>query len=397
MLNSGYHFKIADPNSPCVVTVAMFYGKGYFVLRTSLLCGVTLNMSIEFGAGVELHPWKLASLSASISAGIHFELNTDNVVRLVGYFSCHGSLHVLGVGFNVGLDAAFELINGYILHVYVNLHVETDLLFFSIGVDVPVEFSFAGRPLSGGSLQHGLALPLRQHFGANVGTRTARRSRTTKRPKPTQHIRWTLLRGEIRDGKLCLSVYVSPRLSNPADQSDLKLVAYHDFLNWTETVPSRVRGITNLWDKIFIPTGVSVSKSAPTIRSTPGVATYRRGESSASPGAYACLERGRPDIRAGCPGHWPQLHLSADPNPHRRNSEGPVGSSQRLDQGVRLRTAGTRAGLHAVTMAHRTGAARHPGRSPSEPRLNLLRRKPWRSSTTSWPCRAPTRDLCNRD
>lgn len=166
MLNSGYHFKIADPNSPCVVTVAMFYGKGYFVLRTSLLCGVTLNMSIEFGAGVELHPWKLASLSASISAGIHFELNTDNVVRLVGYFSCHGSLHVLGVGFNVGLDAAFELINGYILHVYVNLHVETDLLFFSIGVDVPVEFSFAGRPLSGGSLQHGLALPLRQHFGS---------------------------------------------------------------------------------------------------------------------------------------------------------------------------------------------------------------------------------------
>ncbi len=162
--NSGFEFKIADPNSPCALTVAMFYGMGYFVLRCSLLaaaaaavntalavpalgCSFSLDMSFEFGAGVDLHLWKLASLSASISAGIHFELLTGNVIRLVGYFSCHGSLHVLGVGFNVGFDAAFDVQNGYILHVFVNLHVEIDMFFFSIGVDVPVEFSFGGKPL----------------------------------------------------------------------------------------------------------------------------------------------------------------------------------------------------------------------------------------------------------
>jgi hypothetical protein len=162
--NSGFEFKIADPNSPCALSVAMFYGKGYFVLRCSLLaaaaaelnpalavttagCSFSLDMSFEFGAGVDLHLWKIASLSASISAGIHFELLTDNLVRLVGYFSCHGSLHVLGIGFNVGFDAAFDVQNGYILHVFVNLHVEIDMFFFSIGVDVPVEFSFGGQPL----------------------------------------------------------------------------------------------------------------------------------------------------------------------------------------------------------------------------------------------------------
>jgi hypothetical protein len=162
--NSGFEFKIADPNSPCSLTVAIFYGKGYYVLRCSLLagaaatispvlaeaaigCSFSLDMSFEFGAGVDLHLWKLASLSASISAGIHFELLTDNVVRLVGYFSCHGSLHVLGFGFNVGFDAAFDLQNGYILHVFANLHVEIDMFFFSLGVDVPVEFSFGGQPL----------------------------------------------------------------------------------------------------------------------------------------------------------------------------------------------------------------------------------------------------------
>lgn len=162
--NSGFEFKIADPNSPCALSVAMFYGKGYFVLRCSLLagaaaevspvlagatagCSFSLDMSFEFGAGVDLHLWKIASLSASISAGIHFELLTDNVVRLVGYFSCHGSLQVLGFGFNVGFDAAFDVQNGYILHVFVNLHVEIDMFFFSIGIDVPVEFSFGGQPL----------------------------------------------------------------------------------------------------------------------------------------------------------------------------------------------------------------------------------------------------------
>ena len=162
--NSGFDFKIADPNSPCSLTVAMFYGKGYFVLRCSLLsevasainpvlgvatlgCSFSLDMSFEFGAGVDLHLWELASLSASISAGIHFELFTQNLIRLVGYFSCHGSLHVLGFGFNVGFDAAFSITNGYILQVFVNLHVEIDMLFFSIGVDVPVSFSFGGQPL----------------------------------------------------------------------------------------------------------------------------------------------------------------------------------------------------------------------------------------------------------
>ena len=164
VVNSGFEFKIADPNSPCSLTVAMFYGKGYFVLRCTLLaavaalagpiaevaalgCSFSLDMSFEFGAGVDLHLWKLASLSASISAGIHFELFTDNVIKLVGYFSCHGSLHVLGVGFNVGFDAAFEYVFPASVHVFVNLHVEIDMLFFSIGVDVPVEFSFGGQPL----------------------------------------------------------------------------------------------------------------------------------------------------------------------------------------------------------------------------------------------------------
>ena len=287
--------------------------------------------------GVELHPWKLASLSASISAGIHFELNTDNVVRLVGYFSCHGSLHVLGVGFNVGLDAAFELINGYILHVYVDLHVEPDLLFFSIGVDVPVEFSFAGRPLSGGSLQHGLALPLRQHFGSKCWNAYCEAFAYHKKAQTdTTHSLDAPARRDPRWQAVSFRIRFAASF-NPADQSDLKLVEYHDFLNWTETVPSRVRGITNLWDKIFIPTGVSVSKSAPTIRSTPGVATYSaRRVLSVAKAQYALTpEPGSARYSRRLPWALPQLHLSADPNPHRRNSEGPVGSSQRRDEGVR--------------------------------------------------------------
>jgi len=167
VVNSGFEFKIADPNSPCTLTVAMFYGKGYFVLRCTILaavaqfipvvgtiaalatlgCSFSLDMSLEFGASVDLHLWQIASLSASISAGIHFELFTDNVIKLVGYFSCHGSLEVLGFGFNVGFDASFEYVFPDSIHVYVNVHVEIDMFFFSIGVDVPIEFGFGGQSL----------------------------------------------------------------------------------------------------------------------------------------------------------------------------------------------------------------------------------------------------------
>jgi hypothetical protein len=158
----GIDFSIASPNDPCVVTVGPFYGRGYLLLRMAVLCLPSLNFAIEFGAGIELSVLGIASLSVSVSAGIHIEVNTSYVAFFRGTLHCYGSMSVKGlITVGVGFDAALDLIDFHIVHCLVELHVDIDSFFFSISVTVPVEFTFGGQAPPPDGLFH-LAGPLRE-------------------------------------------------------------------------------------------------------------------------------------------------------------------------------------------------------------------------------------------
>jgi hypothetical protein len=145
----GIEFRVAEPANPCALTVGPFYGKAYFVFRDSIwavlpFCPPSIDAAFEFGANINFDVIGLASLSVSISAGIHFQLNMEFAIELTGYLHCHGSMSVLGlITVGVGFDAVLTL-RDHTLCCEVSLHVDIDLFLFSISVDVPVKFCFLG-------------------------------------------------------------------------------------------------------------------------------------------------------------------------------------------------------------------------------------------------------------
>lgn len=160
----GVEFKIADPSSPCSLTVGPFYGKAHFVVRWSLLpslalaaispglalalCPPSIDTGFEFGAHLGFDVF-VASLSLSVSVGIRFQLNMQFFLELTGFLHCHGSMSVGPFSAGVGFDAQLRLRNDE-LFCSAELRIDVDLFLFSIHVGVTVEFAFKGSPFLAG-------------------------------------------------------------------------------------------------------------------------------------------------------------------------------------------------------------------------------------------------------
>lgn len=159
----GVEFKIADPSSPCTLTVGPFYGKAHFVARWSIMpsaalatllpvpavlavCPPSIDTGFEFGAHIGFDIG-IAALSLGVSAGIRFQLNMQYFIELAGFFHCHGSMRVGPFSAGVGFDANLHLRDSEIV-CSAELRIDIDLFLFSFHFGVRVEFRFSGSPFS---------------------------------------------------------------------------------------------------------------------------------------------------------------------------------------------------------------------------------------------------------
>jgi hypothetical protein len=102
-------FGLCTRDDPFILAISFFGGGGFFSLAVGADGIESLEVSLEFGAAVSLD-FGVASGSASIMAGIYFQLQTTptSSVQLTGFLKADGSLEVLGI-----LTISVELYLGF--------------------------------------------------------------------------------------------------------------------------------------------------------------------------------------------------------------------------------------------------------------------------------------------
>lgn len=137
---------------PFMVTVGVLGGGGHFAVELSPTGLKAFELTLEFGATVALD-LGIARGQVYVRAGIFYSKNDEGTVRLFAYIRAGGSLEILGfirvtVEFYLALEY-YEDTSGSRLEGVARVHVEIEILFFSISVTLEVRRTISGS--GGGS------------------------------------------------------------------------------------------------------------------------------------------------------------------------------------------------------------------------------------------------------
>jgi hypothetical protein len=144
-------FNVAERDRPFLLSVGIYGGGGYFSIefqyKDANLAIVALGVALEFGGSASIDI-VLATGEVHVLGGLYF-WKRDDAMEAGGYLRCGGSLRVIDL---ITISAEFVLTLGYYRegsHDYffgrATLHVEVDVFFFSVPVDLIVERRFGGN------------------------------------------------------------------------------------------------------------------------------------------------------------------------------------------------------------------------------------------------------------
>ncbi len=139
-------FGLSTRDDPFILTIECFGGGGFFSLAVGADGIEALEVSLEFGAAIALD-FGVASGSASIMAGIYFELQTipTPLVQLTGFLRADGSLEVLGIlTLTVELYLAFTYLDPGKSYGEATLTVSVKVFCFSASVSLTYQKRFGG-------------------------------------------------------------------------------------------------------------------------------------------------------------------------------------------------------------------------------------------------------------
>jgi len=139
-------FGLCTRDDPFILTIECFGGGGFFSLAVGADGIEALEVSLEFGAAIALD-FGVASGSASIMAGIYFELQTvpTPLIQLTGFLKVDGSLEVLGIlTLSVELYLAFTYLDPGKAYGEATLTVSVKVFCFSASVSLTYQKRFGG-------------------------------------------------------------------------------------------------------------------------------------------------------------------------------------------------------------------------------------------------------------
>jgi hypothetical protein len=140
-----FAFNFCTREGPFSLTVSMFGGGGFFLMKVDPNGVQRIEAAFEFGASVSIN-LGVASGGVHVMAGIYFCYDTTNGVALSGYFRLGGNVSVLGlvsVSIELNLSLTYEAASGKALG-RATLTVEIELFLFSTSVEIECERKFAG-------------------------------------------------------------------------------------------------------------------------------------------------------------------------------------------------------------------------------------------------------------
>ncbi len=152
-------FGLCTRDDPFLLTIECFGGGGFFSIAVGADGIESLEVSLEFGAAIALD-FGVASGSASIMAGIYFELQTvpSPLVQLTGFLKADGSLEVLGIlTLSVELYLGFTYLDPGKAYGEATLTVSVKVFCFSASVSLTYQkrFGGSGDPTFGQALSTG--------------------------------------------------------------------------------------------------------------------------------------------------------------------------------------------------------------------------------------------------
>jgi len=141
-------FNFCTRQNPFLLTVMIYGGGGYFLLKTSLKELVSVEAAFEFGAAAALDIG-VASGSVSIMGGFYFKYEVSTkTVTLTGYIRINGRLSILGI---ITVSLEFYLALTYVkgpkvskLEGEATLKVKIEIFCFSKTVSCSVRRTLAG-------------------------------------------------------------------------------------------------------------------------------------------------------------------------------------------------------------------------------------------------------------
>jgi hypothetical protein len=143
-LKFSFHFCTFD--DPCVLSVLLFGGGGFFECSLESGGGRSLRAAMEFGGALSFNV-VVAKGDLSIMAGIYFSLDNQTAV-VAAFFRAGGHLEVLCL---LNASVEFLLMLGYrhgpgvsLLYGIASLTVSIDLFMFHKDVSITMEKTFAG-------------------------------------------------------------------------------------------------------------------------------------------------------------------------------------------------------------------------------------------------------------
>ena len=140
-----FAFNFCTREAPFSLTVSMFGGGGFFLMKADPNGVQRIEAAFEFGASVSMN-FGVASGGVHVMAGIYFCYDTTKGVVLSGYFRVGGNVSVLGlvsVSIELNLSLTYEDASGKALG-RATLTVEIELFLFSTSVEIECERKFAG-------------------------------------------------------------------------------------------------------------------------------------------------------------------------------------------------------------------------------------------------------------
>ena len=137
-------FRFCERDEPCLLTVSLFGGGGFFGISIDPNGVHMLEAALEFGASVAIN-LGVAQGGVHIMAGIYFKIESAKGCTLTGYFRLGGNMSVLGlISASIELHLSFTYKKpGKVIGRAV-VTIEIDIFLFSFSVEVECERQFAG-------------------------------------------------------------------------------------------------------------------------------------------------------------------------------------------------------------------------------------------------------------
>jgi hypothetical protein len=140
-------FGLCTRDDPFILTISFFGGGGFFALGVGADGIESLEVSLEFGAGIALD-FGVASGSVSIMAGIYFKLQTvpTPLVQLTGFLRVDGSVEILGIiTITIEIYLGFTYLDPGKAYGEATITLSVKVLCFSTSVSLTYQKRFGGN------------------------------------------------------------------------------------------------------------------------------------------------------------------------------------------------------------------------------------------------------------